>query len=139
MADLQGEFKVMMSSRSPSALSFCRVCHTMFDYTAVSKPELTCEDCGYVQKFDPDQDLQQTTYVMERVRPPWWALEDEKLEAALQGKEEEVMEYPEIEHECGQCGAKKVQFWTRQLRSADEGQTIFYLCKKCGWRAMEHS
>mmetsp|Transcript_114681 Transcript_114681/g.180547 ORF Transcript_114681/g.180547 Transcript_114681/m.180547 type:complete len:140 (+) Transcript_114681:72-491(+) len=137
-ADYQGDFKISMSSHSPSELSFCKICRMLFAYETCAGSQLVCATCGYVQTFDEKAHLQNTKLTMERVKPPWWLLEDERLDKALKGSEAEP-EHAEIDHECEQCGAKKVQFWTRQLRSADEGQTIFYLCKKCGWRAMEHS
>eukprot|EP00042_Codosiga_hollandica_P018440 m.54229 g.54229 ORF g.54229 m.54229 type:complete len:128 (+) comp48712_c0_seq2:120-503(+) len=37
-----------------------------------------------------------------------------------------------ISEECPQCGAQEMSFTTAQLRSADEGQTVFYACK-CGY------
>lgn len=39
-----------------------------------------------------------------------------------------------VSEECQKCKNPKMYFWTQQLRSADEGQTIFYECPKCGHR-----
>ena len=39
----------------------------------------------------------------------------------------------QINEECTKCHAKEVTFHTMQLRSADEGQTVFYHCLKCGY------
>ncbi|KAI0155011.1 hypothetical protein GGR57DRAFT_502196 [Xylariaceae sp. FL1272] len=33
---------------------------------------------------------------------------------------------------CEKCGNNEVKFSAVQLRSADEGSTIFYTCVKCG-------
>lgn len=34
--------------------------------------------------------------------------------------------------ECPECGAKEMFYHTKQLRSADEGSTVFYRCGECG-------
>eukprot|EP00916_Digyalum_oweni_P020925 GHVL01034833.1.p1 GENE.GHVL01034833.1~~GHVL01034833.1.p1 ORF type:complete len:229 (-),score=44.06 GHVL01034833.1:111-737(-) len=36
-----------------------------------------------------------------------------------------------IKESCPQCNNDTMQYWTMQLRSADEGQTVFYKCPKC--------
>ncbi|KAJ3293100.1 DNA-directed RNA polymerase I core subunit rpa12 [Borealophlyctis nickersoniae] len=38
-----------------------------------------------------------------------------------------------IKEKCPKCEAPEMVFHTAQLRSADEGQTIFYSCVKCGY------
>lgn len=32
---------------------------------------------------------------------------------------------------CPNCGNPEMEYFTMQLRSADEGQTVFYECQKC--------
>ncbi|KHN69206.1 subunit M of DNA-directed RNA polymerase [Ordospora colligata] len=38
-----------------------------------------------------------------------------------------------IKHECPGCGNEEMMYNTAQLRSADEGQTVFYSCE-CGYK-----
>lgn len=40
-------------------------------------------------------------------------------------------EGPIVERHCPQCQNDKMSYATLQLRSADEGQTVFYTCTKC--------
>ncbi|KAL5037256.1 DNA-directed RNA polymerase I core subunit rpa12, variant 2 [Batrachochytrium dendrobatidis] len=38
-----------------------------------------------------------------------------------------------IQEKCPKCDAPEMVFHTAQLRSADEGQTVFYSCVVCGY------
>jgi DNA-directed RNA polymerase subunit M/transcription elongation factor TFIIS len=38
-----------------------------------------------------------------------------------------------IKQLCEKCGREEVRFYTQQIRSADEGTTVFYTCE-CGHR-----
>lgn len=44
-----------------------------------------------------------------------------------------------ISETCPQCKNDKMSFHTAQLRSADEGQTIFYTCLKCKYKFTHNS
>lgn len=38
---------------------------------------------------------------------------------------------PIVERKCPKCGNETMSYATLQLRSADEGQTVFYTCTQC--------
>lgn len=46
---------------------------------------------------------------------------------------EDLQTEAEIKQKCPECGREKMWFYTLQLRSADEGATVFYRCE-CGYR-----
>lgn len=38
----------------------------------------------------------------------------------------------QVDEECPRCKNPQMSFYTLQLRSVDEGSTVFYKCLKCG-------
>jgi len=46
---------------------------------------------------------------------------------------------PTVDRECSKCGYGKMSYTTLQLRSADEGQTVFFTCLKCKHKEVENS
>ncbi|KAH0791809.1 DNA-directed RNA polymerase I subunit RPA12-like [Histomonas meleagridis] len=44
-----------------------------------------------------------------------------------------------INERCPECSHEGLYFSTAQLRSADEGQTIFYECPKCGYKYQQNA
>merc|ERR1712087_510090 len=51
----------------------------------------------------------------------------ESLKKQMIGTEKKM-----IRQECLQCGAEEQAYEARQLRSVDEGQTLFFTCLECG-------
>lgn len=49
-----------------------------------------------------------------------------------QGDKKERPDKAMAQERCPKCNKKGLLFFTLQLRSADEGQTIFYECPECG-------
>jgi len=46
---------------------------------------------------------------------------------------------PVAKRKCSHCGYDKMTYITRQTRSTDEGQTIFYTCLRCKLKETEYS
>lgn len=51
--------------------------------------------------------------------------------SAKEIEDEDESEGPVVDRKCPQCNNDKMSYATLQLRSADEGQTVFYTCTKC--------
>ncbi|XP_020698904.1 DNA-directed RNA polymerase I subunit RPA12, partial [Dendrobium catenatum] len=45
--------------------------------------------------------------------------------------EEEKVQRAVVNETCPKCNNSQLEYYTKQLRSADEGQTVFYECPKC--------
>ncbi|XP_027591611.1 DNA-directed RNA polymerase I subunit RPA12 isoform X1 [Pipra filicauda] len=48
-------------------------------------------------------------------------------------------EGPMVERKCPRCGHEGMSYHTRQMRSADEGQSVFYTCPRCRLQEKEDS
>ena len=46
---------------------------------------------------------------------------------------------PVVKRQCPSCGHNKMTYAALQLRSADEGQTVFYTCMECQFQDRENS
>mmetsp|Transcript_16858 Transcript_16858/g.26196 ORF Transcript_16858/g.26196 Transcript_16858/m.26196 type:complete len:118 (-) Transcript_16858:53-406(-) len=68
-----------------------------------------------------------TTYSADRPVPLWAKSDAEQAE--LKKTSEPVR--ATIEEPCIKCGHEEVGYYTVQLRSVDEGQTVFYECPNC--------
>jgi len=49
--------------------------------------------------------------------------------------------HAKVDEPCPKCGHPEMSFYTMQLRSADEGSTVFYEClsKKCGHKYSQNN
>mmetsp|Transcript_105434 Transcript_105434/g.297930 ORF Transcript_105434/g.297930 Transcript_105434/m.297930 type:complete len:191 (-) Transcript_105434:121-693(-) len=117
---------------------FCDRCGSVFDLSKIKHGKFTCA-CGRTKPVSEEEPLQSTVCLWERKEAPWWQLSWDEVQRkeGLGGARDDVTEHPEIDQDCPKCGNTRLQFWTRQLRSADEGMSVFFLCKKCGWRTVE--
>lgn len=84
-----------------------------------SEGEMRCRSCGYSSEKSGE---------MKSV-----SRREEREVAFI---EEDVNTLPTMAVECDDCGHDTAGWWLVQLRSADESETRFFRCLKCGntWR-----
>lgn len=111
----------MSSSQAiPFNWPFCR-CGTILDPT--DSGLIRCSTCGFQTNFSEVQFPEVITRSAPRPKPAW--LQDDE------GDDIEENENATIEEPCPKCGHHEQYFYTMQLRSVDEGSTVFYECPKC--------
>ncbi|OHT05611.1 DNA-directed RNA polymerase I subunit RPA12 [Tritrichomonas foetus] len=113
-----------MASKDPNIRLFCDNCGTLINITA--RGEIRCPlcrseyDASLLDRFERRVDL---------IAP-----EEEQLQMNTEGSVRTV-----IDERCPECNHEGLYFSTAQLRSADEGQTVFYECPKCGHRYQQNA
>ena len=131
---------------------FCPVCGTFFDLRQTGT-EYNCRKCqtrkNCLKSTYPGADnrMMFTRSVAEFPAANAWLSKTLASKNLLVGgsaakKKEDEEEQDDgigaqralVSEECGKCKNPKMYFWTQQLRSADEGQTVFYECPKCNNR-----
>ncbi|PWW74368.1 hypothetical protein C7212DRAFT_299062 [Tuber magnatum] len=113
---------------SLGTLVFCAPCGNLLD-PPISSSELTCEMCGHVTTDTGTKTV--TTTSNPRAFPSSLRLRKSALQALAA---EDLQTEAEIQQACPECGNEKMWFYTLQIRSADEGATVFYRCEACGHR-----
>jgi DNA-directed RNA polymerase I subunit RPA12 len=119
---------------------FCGNCGTVLDPPVGSN--ITCDFCGHTCSFAEVNVGEIITYSAVRSKPAWIDDDDEQTEHELsQSKQGSSLQQPSskkttskhatIEEPCPKCGNHELYFYTMQLRSVDEGSTVFYECPRC--------
>ncbi len=100
-------------------MEFCPDCGTML---VMKDGALTCRRCGFAKESKGSETV---VSVERRTKKTITVLEGE-VDAGL----------PTTHARCEECGNTTAYWWLRQLRSADESETRFFRCTKCGrtWR-----
>ncbi|ETV95831.1 hypothetical protein H310_10875 [Aphanomyces invadans] len=105
--------------------SFCKHCGSILDLPETNS--IVCSSCGFTCRYTDLPSLTTITYSQDRPEPKW-------VKENVQSQEVTGPSRATVEETCPKCGHPEMEFYTLQLRSADEGQTVFYECKKCGHR-----
>ncbi|CDH55869.1 dna-directed rna polymerase i subunit a12 [Lichtheimia corymbifera JMRC:FSU:9682] len=113
------------------SLLFCPECGNLLDVPGADDDILLCNQCSYAyQTAGYEQTKVVTTSSEHAFQSALKAKRSLVQQSAQAGKKEEAT----IKEKCPQCGNDEMAYHTMQLRSADEGQTVFYNCKKCGYK-----
>ncbi|KAI4153621.1 MAG: hypothetical protein LQ340_002207 [Diploschistes diacapsis] len=115
------------------SLVFCTACGDLLD-SSTGDPQaiLVCHACGTKNK-----DTSSKTVVTRSKPNAFPSLLRSKRSAiqtlgAQDGPQDALIDEP-----CPECNAPQMRHYTQQLRSADEGTTVFYRCEECGHRWVE--
>ena len=108
---------------------FCPNCHATLKVDGTGA--IHCDVCSYTSHLSDMETLPTTTtYSMDRPIPIW-AKSDKEQEILRQHNTTSQHHRATIDEPCIKCGTREVGYYTVQLRSVDEGQTVFYECPKC--------
>ncbi|KAK6470018.1 DNA-directed RNA polymerase I subunit RPA12 [Huso huso] len=108
---------------------FCPECGSVLPLPGL-EDKVTCQRCAFaidVREFEVH--VIKSSVVFNSL---------ESSSAAME-TEEEVEKGPVIDRKCSRCGHEGMVYHTRQMRSADEGQTVFYTCTHCRYQEKEDS
>ncbi|RKO91940.1 transcription factor S-II-domain-containing protein [Blyttiomyces helicus] len=119
-------------SKKLHSLVFCPECGSLLDPPSGAEDSVACEVCGGLVVAQAFESIE----VVTKSRPG--AFPDRPKTVVEEGAEEDgnshLRDGATIKEKCPKCDAPEMVFHTAQLRSADEGQTIFYSCVKCGYK-----
>ncbi|XP_076253478.1 RNA polymerase I subunit RpI12 [Rhynchophorus ferrugineus] len=100
---------------------------------------LTCYTC--MKTFNPEMLIDQSDHGTSAIHYTIHFNNRSSISSSSSKKDqgESNDEGPIVERKCPKCGNEKMSYATLQLRSADEGQTVFYTCTKCKYKESENS
>ncbi|EGD88742.2 hypothetical protein H112_03661 [Trichophyton rubrum D6] len=109
------------------SLIFCVDCGNLLsESTGDANTILTCDICG-----TQNRDHASRTIVSESKPSAFPSSLRSKSSAVRTLAEQRKQDDAVIQETCPDCGRTEMRYYTLQLRSADEGSTVFYTCE-CG-------
>ena len=117
--DKQTHLSLVLKTYRQMAMIFCEECGNLIDFSEGEGTTVVCSACGNTL---PASEFTKYEAKSSRVN---------KARQQVQKKKAKEQEFAVVEHTCPNCGHPEMRFYTMQLRSADEGQTVFYECLKC--------
>ncbi|XP_038886279.1 DNA-directed RNA polymerase I subunit RPA12-like isoform X1 [Benincasa hispida] len=106
---------------------FCNLCGTMLSFS--STKYVQCPLCKS-QRSAKEIIGREISYTV--------TAEEIRKQLGISLIDEEKMQLSKERRRCEKCGNDEAWFESRQMRSADEGQTTFYTCTKCHHQTREN-
>ncbi|KAL7646827.1 UNVERIFIED_CONTAM: hypothetical protein RMT77_002083 [Armadillidium vulgare] len=116
---------------------FCPECGSILKLEANSV-SVKCLMCGHASSLKNIIGVQ-SSYTIELTPASYYDYLKKNKKDQKKRRKDESAGQMDKDRECGKCGHQGMSYTTMQLRSADEGQTVFYFCPKCKNREVENS
>ncbi|CAK9780002.1 DNA-directed RNA polymerase i 13.7 kda polypeptide [Cutaneotrichosporon oleaginosum] len=114
------------------ALLFCPACGTLLDLPRDDQDEIECSQCGRKEPAASYENLPTKTYSSANAFPSALKAKRALVQNTVEEGEAAKDRDPIANERCDNCGHIGMSYKEMQLRSADEGSTIFYKCLNCG-------
>ncbi|KAL6457519.1 hypothetical protein MHYP_G00344820 [Metynnis hypsauchen] len=111
-------------------LNFCPECGNILPVPQV-QDVITCPRCSFkipVHEFN-GQVIKSSVVFNSLVQSS----------SAIDSEEDSELKGPVVDRKCSRCNKEGMVYHTRQMRSADEGQTVFFTCIHCRHQEKEDS
>lgn len=116
--------------------NFCSVCGSILPLPVTGSDVLSCKLCSTSISVDSLEGI--VIHSFKKFNQHKLKSSDE-MERMKEMEESATNHGPVVKRECSKCHHKKMTYTTRQTRSADEGQTVFFTCIKCNFTETEYS
>ena len=98
-------------------MKFCPKCGS---FMILKNGKFVCRKCEYEERSERKE----------------FIIESKRNDNDIPVIEEKIETLPKTKIVCPRCGNTEAYWWIRQMRAADEPETRFYRCTRCGktWR-----
>jgi len=103
---------------------FCPICQNLMGLPD-SDLIMNCSGCKFETKFDAGAGSSVVSWSKKYTHVTQQLMQELELHGTQKSKRATVKEI------CPKCNHPELSFYTMQMRSVDEGQTVFYECPKC--------
>ncbi|GFN97474.1 DNA-directed RNA polymerase subunit [Plakobranchus ocellatus] len=126
-----------------SDLQFCPMCGSVLPAPGLTSDNVPCSRCPFRRNIQEYHDVVEEFEIHYCTPKSKKKKKKRDMEEAHNVKTENSKETefqgPTVERQCPRCSHDTMFYTTRQTRSADEGQTVFYTCAKCRFQDIEYS
>lgn len=121
--------------------SFCPECGSLL--VLPESDPITCDCCGLQCHYSDLPNLEVVTQSYPREPSAVLNKAARQLDGVTMHQEDDDLRQTRhratVDEPCPKCQHPQLEFYTMQMRSADEGQTVFYECTKCGHKFSQNN
>ncbi|KAF9184670.1 DNA-directed RNA polymerase I core subunit rpa12 [Haplosporangium sp. Z 767] len=122
-----------MKPDTVGSLIFCPECGNLLDIPG-EDDLIVCNLCSYTHQSIDFENFEVVTTSKPGAFPSALRNKRDDVQRDLKDATAALVQEP-----CPKCGHPEMEYHTMQLRSADEGQTVFYTCPKCAYKTKLNS